>query len=268
MELLHALILAVIQGITEFLPISSSGHLILAPHLFGWPDQGLLFDIAANTGTLAAVILYFRHEFVGLVRGFFRSLAEKGVEGNPEGRLAWLIALATLPAGIVGLLFKEIIATYARNPLLIGANAIVFGLLMGLADYLGKRRRTLDQITWKDALLIGCAQAMALNPGTSRSGITITAGLFAGFDRGDAARFSFLMFIPIGIIAGIFGLMKLLGQTLSPEEWAFFGVGFVGSALTGFAVIHWLLTWLRSHSLMVFVVYRLLLAIAIFSLAR
>lgn len=266
MDLWQALVLSIVQGITEFLPISSSGHLILVPHLMGWPDQGLLFDIAANTGTLLSVLVYFRKDVAELLSGFWRSLKERGVTGNPMGRMAWYLGWATIPAGIVGLLVKDTVATLARDPMLIAINAIVFGLLMGLADHMGKRQRRMDSFRLRDALLIGVAQALALNPGTSRSGITMTAGLFAGFDRETAARFSFLLSIPIGVMAGLLDVVDLYKASPTAGEWLFLGVGLIGSALSGILVIHWLLSWLRSHSLTVFMVYRLLLGAAIFAL--
>ncbi|MEO5378366.1 MAG: undecaprenyl-diphosphate phosphatase [Magnetococcus sp. DMHC-6] len=265
MDFFHAVILSVIQGITEFLPVSSSGHLILAPYLFGWKDQGLIFDIAANTGSLMAVIFYFRHDIVQLSAGFYRSLRQLHVRANAEGRLAWGIGFATIPAGLAGLAFHDTISTVARSPYVIASTAIFFGLLLGFADR-GSGSRFIKDLTWRDVMVIGIAQAFALIPGTSRSGITMTAGLFMGIHRGDAARFSFLMSIPVGILAAGLDGLELYHNMPSSHELAVLGVGVMASALASLMVIHWLLQWLRSRTLMVFAIYRILLGLFIFAL--
>lgn len=262
MRLDHAAILALVQAITEFLPISSSGHLILLPRLLGWADQGLEFDIATNTGTLLAVMAFYRRELRDLIVGFFTGAQVEGEDFVPR-RLALQLAVGTIPAAVAGLLFHDSIATVARNPLLIALNAAFFGVLMLVADRFGRRERGISDLAWKDVVLIGCAQALALNPGTSRSGITITAALFLGLARPAAARFSFLLSIPIGILAAAHsGLGLLKGQ--APEVgWAATLVGIAVSAVAGYLVIGWLLGWLRQRSLTVFAVYRLILAVAI-----
>lgn len=264
MDWMHAVILGLIQGITEFLPISSSGHLIIAPRLFGWTDQGLLFDVAANTGSLLAVVFYFRKELHRLLVGFFRTLKKDGFKDNPDGLLAWWVGFATIPAGIAGLLFKGQVATVARDPKVIAVTAIVFGLLLWWADHIGQRKRSLGDLTLRDALVIGVAQAVALIPGTSRSGITMTAGLFLGLNRETAAKFSFLLVVPIGFLAGSLEMVETIRQQPSLHEWGILGLGVIVSAITAFVVIHWLLSWLRTHSMTVFVVYRLFLGAFIF----
>ncbi len=262
----HAALLALVQAITEFLPISSSGHLILLPRLLGWADQGLEFDIATNTGTLLAVMAFYRQELKDLTVGFVTGREIEGEDFVPR-RLALQLAVATIPAAIVGLLFHDAIATYARNPLLIACNAAFFGVLMLVADRFGKRERGIAEMTWTDVAIVGCAQALALNPGTSRSGITITAALFLGLARPAAARFSFLLSIPIGILAAGHSLVDPILHGTPPEVgWGATAVGVGVSAVAGYLVIGWLLGWLRTRSLTVFAVYRLLLALAIVGL--
>ncbi len=263
MRLDHAAILALVQAITEFLPISSSGHLILLPRLLGWADQGLEFDIATNTGTLLAVIAYYRRELKDLIVGFFTGAHVEGEDFVPR-RLALQLALATIPAAVAGLLFHDSIATFARSPLLIAINAAFFGLLMFAADRYGRRERGIADLSWGDVALIGFAQALALNPGTSRSGITITAALFLGLARPAAARFSFLLAIPIGLLAaGHSALGTVLHGTAPEVGWPATWVGIAVSAVAGYLVIGWLLGWLRQRSLAVFAVYRVILAVLI-----
>ncbi|MBF0612631.1 MAG: undecaprenyl-diphosphate phosphatase [Magnetococcales bacterium] len=265
MDWIQATVLALIQAITEFLPISSSGHLILAPHVFGWQDQGLLFDIAANTGTLLAVLVYFREDVGRLTQGFVRTLANRSPTSDPDGYLAWAVGFATIPAGLAGLAFKNLIEDYARSPALVATTLILFGLLLGVADLWGKREKILASMTWSHALLIGVGQALALIPGTSRSGITLTVGLLLGYNREGAARFAFYLAIPIGVLAGILDIRDLMRAQLSAQDWLAMAIGVGVSALAGYLVIHLLLGWVRKHSLMPFVVYRLLLGAAIFA---
>lgn len=262
MRLDHAAILALVQAITEFLPISSSGHLILLPRLLGWADQGLEFDIATNTGTLLAVMAFYRRELRDLIVGFFTGAQVEGEDFVPR-RLALQLAVGTVPAAVAGLLFHDSIATVARNPLLIALNAAFFGVLMLVADRFGRRERGIADLAWKDVVLIGCAQALALNPGTSRSGITLTAALFLGLARPAAARFSFLLSIPIGILAAAHSGLGLLKGQAPDVGWAATLVGIAVSAVAGYLVIGWLLGWLRQRSLTVFAVYRLILAVVI-----
>ncbi|HSL84733.1 MAG TPA: undecaprenyl-diphosphate phosphatase [Thermoanaerobaculia bacterium] len=272
MSYLQAMVLALVQGVTEFLPISSSAHLVLVPYLFGWPDQGLGFDVAVNTGTLLAVVVYLRRELAAVTRAGLASLAPRrrsagearpGRLADPSARLAWGVALATVPVAVAGLLAYDWVATAGRSPVLIAGTSIGFGLLLGWADRAGARRRELGSVTLGDAAFVGLAQALALIPGTSRSGVTITAGLARGLTREEAARFSFLLYVPVGVLAA------------AKEVWDFLSeggpVGAVGPSLVGFAVaavsaylaIGALLAWVRRQSLTVFVIYRIALGLVI-----
>lgn len=263
MSLWHALILALVQGFTEYLPISSSGHLILVPVLTDWPDQGLAFDVAVNTGTLLAVLWYFRHDLLDLWRGFWHSVFKR--ELTRDGRLAWAVLLGTIPVGLAGLLFEHVVATQLRSPLVIATTSIVFGLLLWAADYWGKRRRDEHSVGWLDILFVGLAQALALIPGTSRSGATMTAGLAMGLDRQAAARFSFLLAIPVGVLAG--GLEAVqLAKSPAPVDWSALAVGLVVSAVAGYFCIRWLLAWLSQRTMLPFVIYRVALGVVLFAL--
>jgi len=260
---LQALVLAAVQGVTEFLPISSSGHLILVPYFLNWPDQGLAFDIATHVGTLLAILVYFRADLRDLVIGFFTGQPRSADDDYNPRHLAWMIVLATIPAGVLGLLIKDWVETQARSPLLIAGTTIVYGLLLGLADRVGRHERKLGDIGWGVALAIGMAQALALVPGTSRSGATMTAALLLGFTRPAAARFSFLMTIPVYVLVAGKQAKDLLETGMTSTELIPMGIGIVASAVVGYGVIAWLLNWLRSRSLTVFVVYRLILGAVI-----
>lgn len=258
MSLLHAVVLALVQAVTEFLPISSSAHLILVPYLLGWPDQGLSFDIAANTGTLLAVVAYFRRDLRDLAAGLAGREVE--VEGMPPRRFALALAIGTVPAAVVGLLLHGWVASVARDPRILATTLIVFGLALLAADLFGRRRRDLASLGLGDALIIGLAQAVALVPGTSRSGITITAALALGFRRPAAARFSFLLAIPVGILAaGYDGFRMATGAGAAAADLLPMAVAVAVSAVAGYLVIGWLLAWLQRQTLSLFVVYRLAL---------
>jgi undecaprenyl-diphosphatase len=259
----QAIVLSLIQAVTEFLPISSSGHLILAPRLLGWPDQGLAFDVATNTGTLIAVAVYFRRDLADLILGFFTGRPAREGETYQPRRLALWLVLGTIPAVICGLLFYDLISTVARNPVLIGANAIVFGLLLGWADRRGVRSRDLGEVGWREALLIGVAQALALSPGTSRSGATLTAALLLGFTRPAAARFSFLLSVPVGVAAALLTFKEVAEEGLKQNELVPILLGVGVSAVAGYFVIDWLLAWLRQRSVDAFVAYRLVLGVVV-----
>lgn len=267
MPLLRAAILALVQGVTEFLPISSSAHLILVPFFLGWPDQGLSFDIATNTGTLLAVMFYFRRDLMDLARGLFRPSAGCEVEGMPPRRLLWALVLGTLPVAVTGLLLADWIATAGRNPVLIASTSIGFGLLLGAADLWGKRRRGMGTLTLTDAMLVGLAQAFALVPGTSRSGVTITMAMALGFRRPAAARFSFLLAIPVGVLATLYDLAQMVTEEVAPENLAEMAVGLVVAAVSAYFVIGALLAWLRRQTMTPFVLYRVLLGLLIFWMA-
>lgn len=255
-DLTQAFWLAFIQGLTEFLPISSSGHLVLIPRLLDWPDQGLAFDVAVHVGTLIAVLTYFHQDIGRLALDWWRSLW--GAPATSYSRLAWSIVVASIIVGLAGVLMESIINRWLRDPIPVAIATIGFGLLLGWADLSGSKQRSIEQITWRDVLMIGGAQALALVPGTSRSGITITIGLAMGLTREAAARFSFLTAIPVIALAGIWQSRKLL---LQPES-ANLGVllfATLVSAVVAFACIHWFLGFLRKFNLSVFVIYRLFL---------
>ena len=272
MTVLQAVALAVVQGLTEFFPISSSAHLILMPQLMRWQDQGLPFDIATNTGTLLAIMVYFRRDLRELWDGWIVSLGawKRGsyrAAAPAPGRLAWAILLGTVPAAIAGVLVRDLVATAARNPLLIATTSIFYGLLLWWSDRAGARTRNLASLGRREGLIIGIAQALALVPGTSRSGVTITAGLFLGLDRPAAARFSFLLAVPVGVLVALDDLVQIWQGRIPSEDLFPMAIGLLVSALTGYAVIAALLAWLRRQSLLIFVVYKLLLGLAIFLFA-
>jgi undecaprenyl-diphosphatase len=257
--LFEAIILGIIQGITEFLPISSSAHLILFPWMFGYQGtliDSLNFDVALHAGTLVAILWYFWRDWVDLLKNFFQGFGD-GTWRTGNGRLVWFIAIATLPAGIIGLKFEHIIEESFRNPLLIAASLTVISILMWAVDQYSKKAGALDGMTFGHSLFIGFAQALALVPGVSRSGITIIAGLMAGYTRESAARFSFLLSTPVIVGAAVLKLSKL---HLAPGEALPFGLGVAFSAVVGYLSIKFLLQYLSGHSLNLFVGYRLALA--------
>ncbi|WP_163557910.1 undecaprenyl-diphosphate phosphatase [Halomonas sp. NO4] len=256
MDWLQVVILAVFQGLTEFLPVSSSAHLILVPKFTDWGDQGLAFDVALHLGSLAAVVAYFRQELRSMATAWLASLG--GARGNADARLGWWVLLATVPVCVFGLLFRDVIALGMRSPLLLVASLIGFGLLLGYADWGHRGRRSEYQLTLRDALVIGFAQALALIPGTSRSGITITAALLLGLSREASARFSFLLSIPVILLAG--GL-EALGLFRQPQaiDWTALGVGTLLSGVSAYLCIHYFLAFIRRIGMQPFVIYRLVL---------
>lgn len=253
--------MAVVQGITEFLPISSSAHLILVPLLTEWPDQGLAFDVALNTATLLAVILYFRRDLMDMLVGFKRALKERSLSGNTSARLGLLIIFATIPVAVAGLLFHDIVATKLRTLEVIGAASLVWGLVLFFADRSPGQKKVKD-VGWRGALLIGLFQAVALIPGTSRSGITITAGLFLGLSRTAAARFSFLLAVIVGILAGgneAVGMVEAGART----PWLPLAVGFIIAFIAAYLTIHYFLKFISRASMTPFVAYRVILGLAL-----
>ncbi len=262
----QAALLALVQAVTEFLPISSSGHLILLPRLLGWTDQGLEFDIATNSGTLLAVMAYFRHDLARMARALPASFRTAARAANPDARLLWLLAWATIPAGLTGLLAKDWIVSQGREPLLIAATALGYGALLLYADRraaVGSAGRALEEFGLREALLVGGAQALALVPGTSRSGITITAALLLGFARPAAARFSFLLAIPIGLALALKQIADVMrGMPLGVPPGSLV-IGIAVSAVAGYAVIAFLLDWVRKRSLAPFAWYRMALGVVL-----
>jgi undecaprenyl-diphosphatase len=258
METLQIVVLAIVQGLTEFLPISSSAHLILVPVILKWPDQGLVFDVAVHVGSLLAVMLFFRHEIIAMTQAWFASVLKK--RHSRDSRLAWWVILGTLPAVVFGLFFKDVVETDLRSPLVIAWATIGFGMLLGVADRVQRHVRDEYSMSWKDVLLIGFFQALALIPGTSRSGITMTAGLFLGLNRQAAARFSFLLSIPLIVASGVFKTKDLM-ESAVPVEWGMLLLAVVLSAGSAWLCIHFFLQLINRIGMMPFVIYRLVLGV-------
>ena len=255
MTWLEVIVLAIVQGITEFLPISSSAHLILPSQLFGWQDQGLAFDVAVHVGTLTAVVLYFRHDIVVLLAAWLDHVGRR--KASAEARLAWAVLIGTIPAGLAGVIFNDLIETHLRSVLVIAATTIGFGILLAVADR-KRGQRELNDLTLRDAVIIGLSQALALIPGTSRSGITMTAALFLNLSREAAARFSFLLSIPLISAAGMLKTIELI-EVGDAAPWAFIIVGTLLAAISAYLCIHLFLAFITRIGLMPFVIYRLLL---------
>lgn len=257
-ELFRLVVLALLQGLTEFLPISSSAHLILPAQLLGWPDQGLAFDIAVHAGSLLAVLIYFRVDLQQMGSGSLLALQRR--QWNPQARMVLLLCIATIPVGVAGVLLEDLVATTLRSVGVIAIATIGFGLLLGWAD----RRRTAvnTELNIRTAIWIGCAQMLAIIPGTSRSGITITAALLCGLDRQAAARFSFLLSIPV-----ILGAALVLGFEQSQSSltiaWGSLALAFMVAAVTAYLTIGWFLTLIDRIGLMPFVVYRCVLGLGL-----
>jgi len=268
MSLLQVIVLAVVQGLTEFLPISSSAHLALAPWLLGWEDPGLAFDIALHLGTLASVLIYFFKDWVQVAAQGFGITYTHDTELAQNRSLLWMLAVASLPIGFFGFLFNKQAETTWRSPYVIGTMLIVVGLLMAFAEKGGKQKRGVGQINFVDSIVIGFSQALAIVPGTSRSGITITTGLFRDLNRESAARFSFLLSTPAIAAAAAKSLYDLLKHGgLTPDVRLQFFVGMIVSAIVGCLVIGYFLKYLRNHTLKFFVYYRIVFGIIVIALA-
>ncbi len=262
--LLQAIIQGVVQGLTEFLPISSSAHLILLPRLLGWDDPFLTsaeFDVMLHLGTLGALLVYFWRDVASLGQAWLASLRERRLGDDPQRRLAWLLLLTVIPAALVGALFEDFFdETFREALLLIPLLLVVGALMLAFGERYGRRERGLDRLRGRDALFIGLAQALALFPGISRSGVTIAAGLVLGLEREAAARFAFLMGIPIIAGAGLWKMRVIVGGETSAFEPLVLAGGMAASALAGLAAIAFLLRFLRTRSTGIFIVYRLLFA--------
>lgn len=268
MSWLQTLVLGLVQGITEFLPISSSGHLRIVAEVFFGDDAGASFTAVTQLGTEAAVLIYFARDIGHLVVTWFRGLRSAQVRATPEYRIAWLVIIGTIPIGVLGVLFEHQIQTSGRNLWIIGSTLIVFGLVLGAAERYGRQRRPLQQLTATDGVVMGLAQAMALVPGVSRSGGTISAGLFLGLTRPTAVRYSFLLAIPAVIAAGLFQIPDVFvagGPGLQPSV-SQMVVATLVAAVVGYAAIAWLLRYLERHSVYLFVWYRLALGIVVLTL--
>ena len=264
MDPAHAIVLALVQGLTEFLPISSSAHLILVPALLGWPDQGLAFDVAVHVGTLVAVVAYLRRDLEALATGWVRS-ASRGHPFAPESRMAWMVAAATVPVGAAGLFAGDAVELHLRAPIVIAVANLVFAVLLLAADRWGSRTRGEGSLAIGGALIIGCAQAFALVPGASRSGVTITAGLALGLTPRAAARFSFLLAVPVIALAGGAKGFELLAAP-GAVDWAWFGIGALVAGVSAYACIGAFLALVARLGLWPFAVYRIVLGTALLAL--
>ena len=256
MTFFEIIILAIIQGLTEFLPISSSAHLILPAEILGWHEQGLAFDVAVHVGSLLAVIIYFRNDITKLTVGWLTHGFSQ--QQTTESKLAWWIVIATIPGVIFGFLMKDWISFNARSAMVIAITTIVFGLLLWYADAKAKQIKTIEKIGLKEAIIIGLAQAVAIIPGTSRSGITMTAGLMLGLDRESSARFSFLLSIPIILGAGLLSVLDLLGDS-AKVNWNELLYGAAFSFVAAYLCIVLFLSWISRIGMLPFVIYRLVL---------
>ena len=259
MGLTQLIILSLVQGITEFLPVSSSAHLILLPLLTEWQDQGLAIDVAAHLGSLFAVMLYFRKDISRILLAGINSIVKKELS-EPDSKLFWYLAIASIPVLASGFLLRDIVSTYLRDPLIIAVASIGFGMLLWYADATGKRIRQINSIEMRDAIMIGLAQALALVPGTSRSGITMTAALMLGLDRKSAARFSFLMAVPIILAAGGYESLKLIQMDVVVDINNFLITAFF-SAISALLSIYVFLKFLDKIGMLPFVIYRVVLGV-------
>jgi undecaprenyl-diphosphatase len=260
MGMTQLIVLAIVQGLTEFLPISSSGHLILVPSIFGWTDQGLAFDVSVHFGSLIAVCAFFRHDIAALFAGAGRILS--GDFGAAEARMAWNLGLGTIPAAVAGLLFASWISANLRDPLVVVVTLSGYGILMAAVDRLAPARRNITDVGIRDALVIGCAQALALIPGTSRSGVTITVGRLLGIARQDAARFSFLLSAPVILLATVYeGVILVTAK--QPVAWGDLALAVLISAVVAYVSIEFFMRVVNALGLLPFALYRLLLALLI-----
>lgn len=262
-DLYQAVVLALLQGLTEFLPVSSSAHLLFPSLLLGWPDQGLAFDVAVHVGTLSAVLLYYRDDLLRMANRWMRSLA--GAPACEDSRMVWYLALATVPAGLAGLLAGDFIEQHLRIVPVLATTTLVFGLLLGLADHRARHATAERQLGLPVAMLVGLAQALALIPGVSRSGITMTAALLLGLSRQSAARFSFLLSIPVIASAGMLKIWELVSGDAS-VDWLSLALGVAVSGISAYACIAAFLRLLDKVGFMPFVYYRIALALALYVL--
>lgn len=271
MEIVSAVILGVIQGLTEFLPVSSSAHLILVPWFLGWNPEGTAFDVALHVGTAIAVLAFFWSDWIRLAREFFLGLKERSPMGNADRKLAWLLVVGTIPALVIGLAFEDLIEETLRSPVFTIGTLIAFGILLLVAERKSSQTRTIEKFSWIDSIAIGICQAVALVPGVSRSGITMTAALFRNSTRTAAARFSFLLSTPVIVGAGLLKALDLVESVRHPVpgaatvNWGMLGIGTLCAAVTGFLCIRYFLRYLQGNSFLPFVIYRFILAFVVFA---
>ncbi len=265
MDILHLILLAIIQGLTEFLPISSSAHLIIPAQLFDMPDQGLAFDIAVHVGSLAAVLYYLRADICALAVGWFTSISDG--ESSAESRMVWYLVIGTVPIGLGGLLFGGLVEAHLRSLSVIATTTILFAVILAIADKKSSQQKTIASLNWRGALMVGLAQTLALVPGTSRSGITMTAALALGFDRKEAARYSFLLAIPVIVLSGGYQVLQIFTDNQAVTmavSWADLMIGAVVSAIMALTCIHFFLALVNRIGMMPFVWYRLILGTFLF----
>lgn len=263
-NLLQATVYGIVQGLTEFLPISSTAHLRIVPALFHWDDPGAPFTAVIQLGTTAAVVLYFWRELVQVAGAWIRGFVDKSVRGTLEYRMGWYLILATIPVSIFGVAFSHQIETGARNLWLISVTMIALALVLAWAERVGTRKRDEEDLDRRDALVVGGAQALSLIPGASRSGTTITAGLFRGLNRPTAARFSFLLSIPAVLLSGLYEARKIGGREGAGAGLT--GVALILSFVVGLASIVWLMRWISRHSMYLFIYYRIALGLLLIGL--
>ncbi len=255
MDLFQAFILGLVQGATEYIPVSSSAHLVLVPWLLGWPDASFAFEVLVQWGTLVGVFVYFWRDIWAIIQGVLQGLIRQKPAATFEARLGWLVVVATIPAVVLGILFKDYFEAAFDAPALVGALLILTAALLVIAEWFGSRQRELEQLNWLDAFIIGLWQTAAMLPGVSRSGATIGGAVLRQFNRTAAARFSFLMSIPALLGAGVVALKDLLETGALAAELPAISVGFVAAAISGYLCIRWLLHYLQRHSLYVFAAY-------------
>jgi undecaprenyl-diphosphatase len=264
MDALHAIVLGIVQGATELLPISSTGHLRIVPAFLGWEDPGAAFTAVTQLGTMAAILLYFRHDLWNIAVAWLKSLRDPALRSTLDARLGWFIVIGTIPVSVFGLAFSNTIEDGARDLYVIGIALVVLALVLLAAEKTGKRERQLDDLTMRDGVLIGFAQALALVPGVSRSGATMTMGLFLNLDRPTAARYSFLLSVPAVVLSGLFEL-----RDIGDGDGAGFGPTLLATILAfvvGYATIGFLLRWVSSHSFGIFVAYRVVVGSLVLAL--
>lgn len=267
MSLIEAILLGIVQGLTEFVPISSSAHQLIVASFFGWDDPGAAFTAVTQLGTEAAVLIYFRQDIWSIASVWLRSLRAPVLRSTAHARMGWYLIVATIPIGVLGLAFQDQIENGARNLWLVGTVLIVFGLVLGYADRAGAHERELGEISTRDGIAIGLAQSLALIPGVSRSGATMSAGLLLGLERPAAARFSFLLAVPAVVLSGLFQLFSILtGDEGGDEPLGYIALATVISFFVGYAAIAWLLNYLTSHSVRLFVGYRIALGVVVLAL--
>jgi undecaprenyl-diphosphatase len=269
MSLIEAIVLGLVQGLTEFLPISSTAHLRIVPELLGWKDPGAAYSAVIQLGTVAAVLIYFRADLVKLTVAFFQGLVRRQPFATLESRLAWFVLVGTLPIGVCGLAFKKHIESSLRSLYIISASLIILALILFIVERVASHKRTVADMRWRDAIIIGVWQSVALIPGSSRSGTTLTGALSLGLRREDAARYSFLLSIPATTLAGVFELKHLLeSDAQTRPSTVMLAVGTLVAFVSGWAAIAWLLRYLRTRSTMVFVVYRVALGLVLIGLLQ